>query len=55
MTYLDDLQKVRRRIEDYLRKCTPEEIVRIARSLKIKVPKSLLKLFGEDNSKANSR
>ena len=53
--YLDDLKKVRRRVEDYLRKCTPQELVKVATCLKIKIPRKLLKVLRGDNSKANSQ
>jgi len=33
----EDIKKVRRRIEDYLRKATDEEILRIAKELKLKI------------------
>jgi len=46
--YLDDLKKVRRRIEDYLRKCTPEELLKVATKLKIKIPEKLKKALGGD-------
>jgi len=46
--YLDDLKKVRRRIEDYLRKCTPEELLKVAEKLRIKVPKRLIKAIRGD-------